>query len=281
MAEDYVNLNRSAKNLYKQFLPGPVTVVSKGKGGVAPGVESETGTLGIRIPDYELVLDIVRALDKPITATSANASYQKRPYKLDDVFENISPSQRELIDLAIDAGELPRNEPSTVIDTTTEDLIVLRQGETKLKDKKEVLSRSEEGTQNVAKEIFQKYENYLGRRPLIFALEGPMGTGKTQFTKGLAKAMGIKEEVVSPTFSLLLEYPHLSHFDVWRIQNSSELETLGIIKMLEDKNMVIAVEWAEKAADLIKKYKDQAIVVWVKIGYGKKENERLIGWGFV
>ncbi|MCX6704377.1 MAG: L-threonylcarbamoyladenylate synthase, partial [Candidatus Woesebacteria bacterium] len=72
MAEEYVELNTSAKNLYKEFLPGPLTIISKGKHKVAHGVESEDGTLGIRIPDFKLVMDIVKKLGKPITATSAN-----------------------------------------------------------------------------------------------------------------------------------------------------------------------------------------------------------------
>lgn len=279
MAEEYVELNGAAKKIYKEFLPGPVTVVSRGKHQVARGVENETGTLGIRIPDYPLVIEIVKKLGLPITATSANASYQKRPYKIADILENISQKQKKIIDLIIDVGELPHNEPSTVIDTTMEDLVVLRQGDIKLKTENEILSRSEEATQNLAKELFQKYEGYLGKRPIIFALEGEMGAGKTQFTKGLAWAMGIKEEIVSPTFSLVLEYPHLSHFDAWKFTEPSELEGLGFIKMLEDKNMVIAIEWAEKVAEVVKKYRDQAVIVWVKIEYGQKENERLIGWG--
>jgi len=281
MAEEYVELNQTAKNLYQQFLPGPITVVSKGKHKVAPGIESETGTLGIRIPDYKLVIEIVKALGKPITATSANASYQKRPYQIADILDNLSARQKGLLDLIIDAGELPHNEPSTVIDTTLDDPVILRQGEVKLKDKNEVLSRSEENTQNIAKELWQKYENYLGKRPLIFALEGPMGVGKTQFTKGLGRAMGIKEEILSPAYNLILEYQNLIHIDAWRMQDSSELEALGFIKMLEEKNAVISIEWAEKVADLIKRCRDQAIIVWVKIVYGKKDNERLVSWGII
>jgi L-threonylcarbamoyladenylate synthase len=280
MAEKYVKLNQTAKNLYKQFLPGPVTIVSTGRHCVAAGVESETGTLGIRIPAYPLVIEIVKKLGKPITATSANASYQKRPYKTSDVLENISEKQKKLIDLIIDAGELPHHEPSTVIDTTLDDPVILRQGEIKLKTKIEVVSRSSENTQNIAKELWQKYEHYLGKRPLIFALEGPMGTGKTIFVKGLAKAMGIKEKIVSPTFNLILEYQNLTHIDVWRLSSEKELENLGFVKILEDKNLVMAIEWAERVAGLIKKYRESAIVVWVKIKYGKKENERLISWGF-
>ena len=281
MAQKYVSLNKTAKKLYKSFLPGPLTIVSTGKHVLASGIEAENGTLGIRIPAYPFFLKIVKGFGKPITTTSANASYMKRPYKISDVLDNISEKQRRLIDLIIDAGELPHNEPSTVIDTTLDDPIILRQGKVKFKNRNEVFSRSEENTQNIAKELFQKYESYLGRRPIIFALIGEMGTGKTQFTKGLGKALGIKDEIVSPTFNLVLEYGKLTHIDAWRLQNPEELETLGFLKTIENKNMVIAIEWADRVIDEIKNQREHALVIWVKIKYGKKENERLISWGVI
>ena len=284
MAEEYVELNNTARRIYKQFLPGPITVISRGKHKVAKGVESENGSLGIRIPDYPLVIEIVKRLGKPITATSANASYQKRPHSISDILENISIKQKKLIDLIIDVGELPHNEPSTVIDTTMDDLVILRQGEIKLKDKNGVLSRSEEATQNLGKELFQKYEKYLGKRPIIFALEGEMGSGKTQFTKGLARAMGVKEEIVSPTYNLVNHYSQiadhqsLDHIDAWRMTDPKELKALELETFVKSKHVVV-IEWAEKVADIIKKHRDQAVIVWVKIEYGKRENERLISWG--
>jgi len=282
MAQGYVELNKTAKNLYQEFLPGPLTIISKGKGKTAPGVESEEGTLGIRIPDYKLVTTIVKKLGKPITATSANASYKKRPYKISDVLENISDKQKNLIDLIIDAGELPKNNPSTVIDTTPDDAVVLRQGEIKFSKENRILSKSEESTHNLAKEIWQKYESHKGKRAIVFALQGEMGAGKTQFTKGLARAMGIKELVTSPTFTLENEYrgghEKLFHFDAWRLENSGELNTLGFADLVENKS-VISIEWAEKVSDAIRKFDDEAIIIWVKIGFGKKENERVISWG--
>lgn len=281
MAEDYVLLNDSARNIYKEFLPGPVTVVSQGKHKLAKGVESETGTLGVRISSYPLIGQIVKEFGVPITATSANASYMKRPYKIVDIFENISDKQKTLIDLVIDAGELPHNEPSTVIDTTLDDPTILRQGDIKFKNKNKVLSRSEENTQNIAKEIFQKHERFVGRRSIIFALMGEMGTGKTQFTKGLGKALGIKEEIVSPTFNLVSEYRNLFHIDAWRLKEPKELNILGFIKMIENKNTVIAIEWAEKVMQEIKKQRDQAVIIWVEIKYGTRVNERLISWGVI
>jgi len=282
MAEDYVKINDSARKLYKQFLPGPVTVVSDGKHTVAPGVEAENGTLGIRIPDYNFVHEVIKQFNKPITTTSANASYQRRPYKLSDILDNISGKQRGLIDLMVDAGELPHNEPSTVIDTTLDDPMVLRQGEIKLKDKNEIFSRSEENTQNIGKELWQKYECYSGKRAIVFALEGEMGAGKTQFTKGLARAMGITELVTSPTFALENEYTEgkekLFHFDAWRMKDSKELRALEFENLIKNKS-VISIEWAERVADEIRKFDDDAIIVWVKIKYGKEEDERLISWG--
>lgn len=286
MAMNYVAINQTAEKLYKRFLPGPVTIVSTGKHNLAKGVESESGTLGIRIPDYPFFIAVSKKFNKPITATSANASYQKRPYKLSDITDNISEKQKGLIDLMVDSGELPHNEPSTVIDTTLDDQpVILRQGEIKLKDKNEVLSRSEENTQNVAKELWQKYQDLKGERSIIFALEGKMGAGKTHFVKGLAKAMQIDETVTSPTFDLLVSYKRpqarleLIHIDTWRMINpTDEIDEIGIKSMLKS-NSVIAIEWADRILNKLKEYQEDAIVIIVKIDYAKGENDRLISWG--
>ncbi|KKP46528.1 MAG: hypothetical protein UR39_C0010G0040 [Candidatus Woesebacteria bacterium GW2011_GWA1_33_30] len=286
MAEKYVVLNKTAKDLYKRFLPGPVTVVSTGKHTVASGVEAENGTLGIRIPDYQFCLEVIKKFGKPITTTSANASYQRRPYKLTDILDNISEKQKRLIDLMIDAGELAHNEPSTVIDTTLDDeLVILRQGDIKLKDKNEVLSRSEENTQNIAKELWQKYEEYSGKRAIVFCLEGEMGVGKTIFVKGLARAMGIKEQITSPSYDLLLHYSLLTnhqslvHIDTWRmIEPNSEFKQLVNDNLINQKS-VIAIEWANRIRSEIRKRADDAIIVWVKIKYAKNLTDRLISWG--
>lgn len=278
MAEKYAELNESARNLYRQFLPGPVTVVSKGKHKVAPGIEAENGTLGIRIPNYRFFQEVVKKFGRPITTTSANASYQRRPYKPSDILENISEKQKALIDLMIDAGELPHNEPSTVIDTTLDEPTVLRQGEIKLKDKNEVLSRSQENTQNIGKELWQKYESYKGKRAIVFALQGEMGAGKTIFTKGLARAMGITELVTSPTYNLIHTYEGLSHIDAWRLERSDELRSLGFENLIKNKSVVV-IEWAERVAEIIREFDDEAIIVWVKLEFGKKDLDRIISWG--
>lgn len=284
MAGEYVELNKTAKDLYREFLPGPLTIISKGKHKVVPDVESEEGTLGVRIPDYKLVLEIVKKIGKPITSTSANASYKKRPYAIHDILDNISDKQKGLIDLIIDAGTLPPNEPSTVIDTTLDDVVTLRQGEIKFSEENKILSRSEENTQNLAKELWQKYEKHKGKRAVVFALQGEMGTGKTIFTKGLASAMGIKELVTSPTYNLIHNYSlvpsaySLAHIDAWRLENSDELKALEFEDLIKNKS-VVSIEWAERVADVIREFDDEAIVIWIKIVFAKGENERIITWG--
>jgi len=282
MAEEYGSLNSVSKNLFREFLPGPLTVIVRGKHKLAKGIESEDGKVGIRLPDYKFIRDLVEKFGKPITATSANASYKKRPYKISDILDNLSQKQKDLIDLVIDAGTLPTRDPSTVIDTTFDEPVTLRQGEIRFKDINDVLSTSEEGTQNIAKEIWQKNEPYFGKRSIVFALQGEMGAGKTQFTKGLARAMGITELVTSPTFAIENEYKtgknRLYHFDAWRLEDSNELTALGFEDLIEQRS-VISVEWAEKVAEVIREFDDEAIVVWVKISPGKKDNERKITWG--
>jgi tRNA threonylcarbamoyl adenosine modification protein YjeE len=102
----------------------------------------------------------------------------------------------------------------------------------------------------------------------------------------VAKALGIKDEIVSPTFNLVLEYPGLVHIDAWRITSAANFNTLEVNKFLSDKS-VIAIEWAEKVQDIIRSYHDEAVILWVKIAYlpaqagGQNNNDRLISWGTV
>lgn len=278
MAEEYVEVNAVARNLYDNFLPGPLTVVSQSRGAVAPGVASETGTLGVRIPDYPLVREIVAAFGKPITATSANASYKKRPYTLDDILSNISGKQRGLIDLMLDAGQLPRREPSTVVDTTLNQEVVLRQGDIQLVPVLERTSQSPEETQALGAELIDKYKHHLGYKSVILAMQGELGAGKTEMTKGIGRALGVSGVIQSPTFIIENEYKivaqsgsHLAgidtklfHIDTWRLFESQELEALGFVEKVVEGH-VFVIEWADKITGLLERVADDAAIVWVKI----------------
>lgn len=80
----------------------------------------------------------------------------------------------------------------------------------------------------------------------VLLLDGDLGAGKTTFTKGLAKALGVKEEVTSPTFTILNVYEEgrlkLNHLDMYRVESSDELAELGIEECF-DEDAVTVIEW--------------------------------------
>jgi L-threonylcarbamoyladenylate synthase len=286
MAEKYVVINELADNLYNNFLPGPLTVVSKSRGLVVSSLASREGTLGIRIPDYLLALKIIEKLARPITSTSANQTGRKSPYSLADIKKYVSKKRLALVNLFINAGKLPLNPVSTVVDTTFNELKIIRQGRIKIAEnnKNTFISNSEEETKKIALKIFNKYKNYLIKKPLLFALQGELGSGKTQFAKGIGLALGIRENIKSPTFTLIHEYPFslngrkkvFYHLDAWRLENGEELFNLGLEKMLKSGN-VIAVEWLEKTKTVLEKISRQkkAKIIWLEIKY-LPENKRKI-----
>lgn len=289
MAEDYVEVNEIAANIYDNYLPGPITVVSTSKGKVAKGVESPENTLGIRIPDHIIISAIVEKLGKPVTSTSANVSYKKTPYCVSDILDNATQRQLDLIDLIIDYGELPHNPPSTVVDTTLNSYTVVRQGEIKFEHEQKYVSKSSEDTQKIGGNLMKKYRHYLGYKSVVFAMQGELGAGKTQMTKGIASELGVSDTIKSPTFIIEANYEipkpedsflasrkvELIHIDTWRLASDIELIEMDFIKQVENCN-VFVIEWADKVSGLLDSIKTDAVLIWIRIDYSSKENERHI-----
>lgn len=264
MAAKYVKLNATAKNLYEKFLPGPLTVVSAGKHKVAQGIESEMNTLGIRISSHPLVNQIVRKLGRPITATSANISYQPRPYSIPQLLKYTSKKQQNLIDLIIDVGKLPFRPVSTIVDTTFDDPLILRLGERSvlkgsgISKRTDLIVKSPQETINLAQTLCLKNWNILQTQPLVFLLIGDLGSGKTQFAKGIGQFLKIKTAITSPTYTILKEYDYCRHkicgqfihLDTWRLQHLDELKLLNLERYFKPKT-VIAIEWADRTLNQI------------------------------
>lgn len=83
-------------------------------------------------------------------------------------------------------------------------------------------------------------------------LNGDLGAGKTTFTKYLAKVLGVKDAVTSPSFTILKQYNgknlKINHFDLYRIENEDELIEIGFDEFLNVKNNeILIIEWAERA----------------------------------
>lgn len=286
MAKKYVEINEISQNLYDNFLPGPLTVVSKSKGKVVQELEAGTKTLGIRIPDYPFVLELIKKFGKPLTSTSANTAAKKTPYSLNDILKYTSKKRLALIDLFLDAGKLLIRPTSTVVNSSLNELSVIRQGEIVIPDTfgQVFISNSETETKKIAKQIFEKYKGLLVSKTLCFALQGELGSGKTKFVKGLAKTLKIYQNIPSPTFFLLKEYPYklenysgkLYHIDTWKMEKEEEIWGLGFKKMFRPGN-IIAIEWLQKIKSILEKLPKKIYLVWLSIEV-IGENKRKINY---
>jgi tRNA threonylcarbamoyladenosine biosynthesis protein TsaE len=110
------------------------------------------------------------------------------------------------------------------------------------------LTRSPLETQAVAAALVESVKG-----PTTLALHGDLGSGKTCFVQGLARAIGIDRPVTSPTFIIVNEYKAerpLIHVDLYRLESTREVESLALDEYTEAGG-ICAVEWAERAGDLL------------------------------
>jgi tRNA threonylcarbamoyladenosine biosynthesis protein TsaE len=138
----------------------------------------------------------------------------------------------------------------------------------------------------------------------VVALSGELGSGKTTFTQGFARALGIKQRIISPTFLIMRKYqiPRLRrpalrqrlrqgegfggqainkltnnqltnfyHVDLYRLEKISELKPLGFKEILKDPSNIVLIEWPGKAKNILPKN-----TKWIYFKYGKREKERVI-----
>lgn len=113
---------------------------------------------------------------------------------------------------------------------------------------KEYVSVSPQNTQDIAAEVLLQLP-----QSAVLALEGDLGSGKTCFTQGLAIALGVRQAVTSPTFTLIREYKGerpLYHIDLYRLTDPDEVIALGLDEYFESDG-ITAIEWAERAGDLL------------------------------
>lgn len=129
MAEEYVEFSELGRKVVQKYWPGPVAIVAKSRNLVAKKAQGETNNLGLRNPDSEMMLEVISVLGKPITSTSANVSGAVTARSLNEFRQTVPLERQELIDLFIDEGELLLRQPSTIVEVTGEELLVLRQGE--------------------------------------------------------------------------------------------------------------------------------------------------------
>lgn len=125
-----------------------------------------------------------------------------------------------------------------------------------------VFTKNNRETRGVARVLARECAGMARRkRALVLGLIGDLGGGKTTFTAGFAKALGVKERVTSPTFVLMKifklgarkKFRHLIHIDAYRLESARELAALGWKEMITDPRNIIVVEWADKVKKILPK----------------------------
>lgn len=121
----------------------------------------------------------------------------------------------------------------------------------------EILSKSLAETEKFAEDFLNKLILRKSNATIV-ALSGDLGSGKTTFTQFIAKHLGIKENITSPTFVivksyklLVMSYKFLHHIDSYRLNGGEELLVLGWQEIISDPKNLVLIEWPEKVADVI------------------------------
>ena len=133
----------------------------------------------------------------------------------------------------------------------------------------ELLSHSPEETEDIGARLAETL-----KPGAVVAFTGDLGAGKTAFTRGLARGLGVPDRVTSPTFTIVNEYEGgrlpLFHFDMYRLASPDELFDIGWEDYLR-RGGVCAVEWSENIAGAL-----EPDAVRVDIRRGSSDQERVI-----
>jgi tRNA threonylcarbamoyladenosine biosynthesis protein TsaE len=109
----------------------------------------------------------------------------------------------------------------------------------------------------------------------VVSLSGDLGVGKTVFAKGIARGMGVTDEVVSPTFTLVREYDApvpLVHVDVYRLDHFQELYDVGFDELVGGESVTL-VEWGDRVGAMLPVERLE-----VRMVHGDREEDRLVSF---
>lgn len=126
--------NESERKIINSFMPGPITVILKKKPGLFDYISSGKDTIGIRIPDNKIVLEILKKLQLPIVAPSANISGMPSGVDLNNILKDFDGK----VDVCINGGKAKLGEASTIVKVIDGAPVILRQGKITLDEIKRV-----------------------------------------------------------------------------------------------------------------------------------------------
>lgn len=125
----------------------------------------------------------------------------------------------------------------------------------------------------------------LGSEGVVLALVGDLGGGKTTFLQGLAKGLGVREKILSPTFVIMKRFEiknrrslsrtggfrNFYHLDCYRVEKQKEILDMGFKKIIANKNNIVAMEWADKIKKIVPKK-----ATWITFKFADKNKRKIV-----
>lgn len=140
--------------------------------------------------------------------------------------------------------------------------------------KKVHISKGEEDTQNIARELAKTA--LKKKSAVIIGLQGELGGGKTTFLQGFAKGLGVKDKILSPTFVIFKKFKikdkNFYHFDCYRVGDKDILE-LGFKDIVSDPKNIVAIEWANNIKKIMPKN-----TIWIDFKFIDDKTRKIIMW---
>jgi len=136
------------------------------------------------------------------------------------------------------------------------------------------IAKNIEENNEIAEIFLKKILSTKNKGASVVALSGNLGAGKTSFTQSIARELGVKNKVISPTFVIIKKYSlkkglykFLFHIDAFRLKNEKELINLGWKEIISNKDHLVFIEWPEIEKKIIPKNSFRVKISHTKEGY--------------
>lgn len=138
-------------------------------------------------------------------------------------------------------------------------------------------TKNDRETRQLAKDLANLVKEKKSRGARVLALNGDLGSGKTTFTQALARSLGVKEKIKSPTFVLMKAYQakglRFFHIDTYRLKDEEDLKVLGFEEIIKNQDNIVVIEWADKILRVLPS--DRIVINFKHISEGEREIEVL------
>jgi tRNA threonylcarbamoyladenosine biosynthesis protein TsaE len=106
----------------------------------------------------------------------------------------------------------------------------------------------------------------------VVLLRGPLGAGKTVLAKGIARGLGVEDEIISPTYTIVADYPGripLAHVDLYRVEGATQIAGLGLDDLLAGPGVTV-VEWGEKLEPTLQSREAVRVTISLEVNGGRR-----------